>query len=228
MGNCVLQCTYFSANENIYRDFFDNIKVRRVSPKQWSEAVIKKLGRFAKKVKSEDWNELIQNYLIWPENKEVSINIWKYAIQYSEQTGGQYLLLFSILFLCSNNQEEIKQEFSTFGNLFTKSDMLEEKNLIKKERLYSIVSSYVNLVSLFVSDKINVLASDQKSFQETAKQSFSLNVQKLYLDKEVFNGFDDEMISIDNFLQAQYQNLQNDSYIRERLSFLCEKKKIEN
>lgn len=228
MGAACTACTNKNSYEGIYKDFWSGIGIRTMPQKDWTEVAKNKLNPKLKEINEKNWLIIINNNLSWEENKELSKNVFTAAMKLSEERGGQYLLLLSLLFLCPKNSLNTKQQFEDLAKVVfqMKEDFKEENHVlyIKHKLLYKVVAFYVNFISFFCADKLSAFAANKKDFEEAMASIFSPEVQEAFLKEEIFTGITDEWQNFDGFFEVVYPLLQNDGKVRESLSFFYDLK----
>jgi hypothetical protein len=230
MGAACLPCSSRSKCENIYNDFWKNLKIRSIPQSDWSLIVKTNIDtKHSKKINEATWEKIMKKNLVKEEDSEQSCKIFRKAMALSEEKGGQYLLLISLLFLCPKNSLNTKREFEDMASVtFHLKDQFnktEKKLLIKKDLIIDIIAFYVNLISLFCADDISesMDTTPQSHFRAESHSNFHLDVQKKFLEEDIMKEFTEDWVDLDAFFQTKYSILSDDIFVRERLRFWHEK-----
>lgn len=220
MGVC--GCGVRQNFESIYKEFFDKIKIRTTSAADWATKIKINFDGKQKKITDTKWDNILKNILFFPDDSELSSIIFKRAITNSEQREGQHLIVLSCLFLCTKNSFEAKKHFKdlasvTFG---MKNEFKEENNILyfQKNKLFEIISFYVNLVSLLPVDKLSAFANNKTEFEELLNKTYAEKNQLRYIDEEFMTSQIGEWINLDEFFMSDYAKLVEDGKIRESLA----------
>lgn len=224
MGACA-PCSHRSKYENIYNDFWSSLKIRSIPQSDWSVIVKSSIDtKNTKKINDATWEKIMKKNLVKEEDTEQSSRLFRKAMALSVEKGGQFLILLSVLFLCAKNSLNTKKEFEDMASFtFHMKDQFnktEKELLMKKAKLLDIVSFYVNLISLFCVEELSegMDANPKSQFESHLKSHYSEEVQKKFLNEEIFKEFKDEWVNLDQFFQNQYPILADDKLVREKLS----------
>jgi hypothetical protein len=230
MGAACLPCSSRSKCENIYNDFWKNLKIRTIPQSDWSLIVKTNIDtKNTKKINEATWEKIMKKNLVKEEDSEQSSKVFRKAMALSEEKGGQYLLLISLLFICPKNSLNTKKEFEDMASVtFHLKDHFskpENKLLVKKNFLIEVIAFYVNLISLFCADDISegMEATPKSHFRTESHSNFHLDVQKKFLEEDIIKEFTEEWVDLDVFFQTKYSILSDDMFVRERLRAWHEK-----
>jgi hypothetical protein len=225
-AGCGDKPNYFST----INEFWKSLHIRTLHAKDWEPLVQLNVdSKQSKKIIPSHWEKIVHKNLYHKDNKELSSKFFHKAMELSESKGGQYYLVLSILFLCISEKDgkhNIRDIFVVCAKdcFYLKKEFKFEDgiNYVNKEFLYNIILFYINMISKLSVEILSETASSKSDFEQSFGRMFDEEIQRTFLDEEIFKNQHKEFIDFDVFFNYNYSMIINNILLREKLAIWYE------
>lgn len=227
MGIVGKNCTCISgvSNEEIYKDFFDGMRIKTKPSKDINEVIkIKRSG--LKEITDKRWLIIIENILVNEDQREYSLALWQSALRYSKEAYSENMLYLTLFFFTEDNLTEFKTYFKDL--MLTVCGYKAEISIdtIQKAFLAKVINLYLHIITKLPLQSLSHLSSNPTEFESSCNRYFSLNIQTRYIEEILMKDCTDEWMNYDKFFDDHYKQLINHSDIRNSMIKLaCESSK---
>jgi hypothetical protein len=208
---CGTQDDYFLS---IYNSFWEPIKIRTRTQNDLMEVIsindFSESEEYSKDKRQKITSKLIKEFLTSRKNNDIYESFWNntfHSVLNSDDS--LYFLLFSLLFLCIDDKENLEKNIIELNRLFPKKS--------KDVKISRVLTYYFNLITNFCTVEVCQLNNIEKEEIVHLNEIYDSSIINSYIDSFTINE-DDNLASNLQFLIKNSHYLSDDDYIRQQIN----------
>lgn len=210
MGQC---CLGSSGEENfILEEFWERIKLRKVSQKSFQEFIILRVNNF--NIPEKQFNRIIEEFLLTnnPTFDSHYKSYWKDVFVNCQVQDTILELVISLLILCKKDKEDFKKNLEHIL-----SSIYSNKKTNNRNKIFNILRFYLYLITTSSVQALQDMKMCDEKTSQYINDTFDTKILEKYINQILLNNVNND-VDIFLYFNKWYDNLGNDSQVRREIS----------
>ena len=210
MGQC---CLGSNGEENfILEEFWERIKLRKVSQKTFQEFIILRVNNFT--IPEKQFNRIIEEFLLTnnPNIDSHYKSYWKDVFVNCQVQDTILELVISLLILCKKDKEDFKKNLEHIL-----SSIYSSKKTNNRNKIFNILRFYLYLITTSSVQALQDMKMCDEKTSQYINDTFDTKILEKYINQILLNNVNND-VDIFLYFNKWYDNLGNDSQVRREIS----------